>query len=91
MKVQMTIACAACLALAGCKSGDNFDRSTQYGPNPSLPEPSRTLLPRMAVPKGVGWSQGEKPSVPQGFRSEALASGLSNPRNVIRFPTAICW
>ena len=83
MKTCTTIALGACVALAACGSSDkNFDKSTEYGPNPTLPEPTRGLLPQMAVPKVVGWGQGEAPTVPQGFRIEAVATNLSNPRNV---------
>jgi len=78
------IAVAACIALGACQSGhDNFDKSTQYGPDPQLPEPSRALLPRMNVSKVVGWQTGETPTVPQGFKIEAIATGLSSPRNVL--------
>jgi len=81
------VAAAACLALAACSSNhDNFDKSTQYGPDPQLPEPSRALLPRMNVSEVVGWAQGETPTVPQGFRIEAIATGLSSPRNVYPLP-----
>ena len=77
------LAIAACAALAACTSGhDTFDKSTQYGPDPQLPAPSRTLLPRTGISKVVGWHQGETPTVPQGFRIEAIATHLSNPRNV---------
>jgi glucose/arabinose dehydrogenase len=82
MKLRTTFAVLACLALAGCHGSDNFDKSTQYGPDPQLPHPSRGLLPNMDVPKVVGWVQGETPVVPQGFRIEAIATGLSSPRNV---------
>ena len=81
MKLRAT-AFAACLVLAGCGSNQNIDKSTQYGPSPNLPEPSRGLLPRMKVAKVVGWSGSETPTVPQGFHIEAMATGLSNPRNV---------
>jgi glucose/arabinose dehydrogenase len=86
MKLRAAAAFAACLALAGCGSSQDIDKSTQYGPNPKLPEPSRALLPRMDVPKVIGWSSGETPTVPQGFRIEAIATGLSNPRNVYPLP-----
>ena len=72
----------ACLAIAGCGSSQDIDKSTQYGPSPALPDPSRGLLPRMNVPKVIGWNDGATPTVPQGFRIEAIATGLSNPRNV---------
>ena len=86
MKACTTAALAACLALAACGSRQDIDKSTQYGADPKLPEPSRALLPRMDVPKVIGWGQGETPTVPQGFRIEALATGLSNPRNVYPLP-----
>jgi glucose/arabinose dehydrogenase len=88
MKGGKTLALAACVALAACGNGDhgNFDKASQYGPNPSLPETTRGLLPNMGVPKVVGWGQGETPTVPQGFRIEAIATGLSNPRNVYPLP-----
>ena len=83
MNPRTGLAAAACIALGACTSGhDNFDKSTQYGPDPQLPEPSRVLLPGMNVSKVVGWSQGETPTVPQGFKIEAIATGLSSPRNV---------
>jgi glucose/arabinose dehydrogenase len=77
---------AAALQLAACGGGQDIDKATQYGPNPNLPEPARGLLPHMNVPKVVGWSGDETPSVPQGFRIEAIAKGLSNPRNVYPLP-----
>jgi glucose/arabinose dehydrogenase len=81
-----TIALAGLLVLAACGNGANVDKSAQYGPNPTLPEPTRGLLPNMHVPKVVGWAKGQTPSVPSGFRIEAIATGLSNPRNVYPLP-----
>jgi glucose/arabinose dehydrogenase len=79
-------ALAACMVLAACGNGQNVDPAAQYGPTPSLPEPSRALLPRMHVPKVIGWGSGETPTVPQGFRIDAMATGLTNPRNVYALP-----
>jgi glucose/arabinose dehydrogenase len=86
MKLRTAAAVAACLAMAACADSQNIDKSAEYGPDPKLPEPSRALLPRMNVPKVTGWHQGETPTVPQGFRIEAVATGLSNPRNVYPLP-----
>ena len=46
MKTCTTLGLAACLVLAACGSRQDIDKSTQYGPRPNLPEPSRGLLPR---------------------------------------------
>jgi glucose/arabinose dehydrogenase len=37
----------------------------------------------MNVSKVIGWQQGETPTVRQGFKIEAIATGLSNPRNLL--------
>jgi len=86
MKTSFAASLIAVMALTGCGSSQNIDKASQYGPNPNLPEPSRALLPRMHVPKVIGWTNGETPTVPQGFRIEAIATGLSNPRNVYPLP-----
>jgi len=77
----------ALVTLAAC--GDpqsNIDPSQQTGPNPLLPEPSEELVAAVGVPKVVGWKPGETPVVPAGFKIEALATGLSNPRMIYPLP-----
>ncbi len=59
-----------------------IDMSQQVGPNPVLPEPREELIAAVGVPNVVGWKAGETPTVPPGFAVQALATGLSNPRNV---------
>jgi glucose/arabinose dehydrogenase len=76
----------ACVLLASCGGSQDIDKSTQYGPSPNLPEPSRGLLPNMNVAEVIGWNGNETPTVPQGFRIEAIARGLDNPRNVYPLP-----
>ena len=76
----------ATLALAACGSQPNIDPSEQVGPNPVLPKPVEGLIAAVGVPKVVGWKPGETPVVPHGFHIEALATGLSNPRNVLALP-----
>jgi glucose/arabinose dehydrogenase len=77
---------AASLALASCGGGQDVDPNSQYGPNPVLPEPSEKLIADVGVFDTVGWAAGETPTVPAGFRIEAIATGLSNPRNVLPLP-----
>ena len=56
--------CLAALALASCDdSGADFDVSRQIGPDPELPEPSRTLVTSTKVAEVVGWGEGETPRV----------------------------
>ncbi|MFL6786447.1 MAG: PQQ-dependent sugar dehydrogenase [Sphingomicrobium sp.] len=70
------------LPLAACGNKQQIDVSRQMGANPILPQPSEELIAAVGVPNVVGWKDGEHPVVPPGFRIEALATGLSNPRTV---------
>jgi glucose/arabinose dehydrogenase len=78
---------AALLILSGCTdSGASFDRDSQVGPNPVLPEPNQYLVPPMHVAKAVGWKTGELPSVPAGLQIRAIATGLRHPRQPYVLP-----
>lgn len=80
--------CLALLALAGCsdQGGDDFDVSTQVGPDPVLPEPQDSLIPDLNVAPVVGWQPGETPTVPEGLTVTAYATDLANPRTVHTLP-----
>jgi glucose/arabinose dehydrogenase len=79
---RLTFALVA-LPLAACGSGQQIDQNRQYGANPLLPPPHEQLVADVGVYETVGWKKGETPTVPAGFSIEPLASGLSNPRNVV--------
>lgn len=70
---------------AGC-SQDDFDVRQQIGADPVLPEPSSSLLPDLKVAEVVGWSEGQTPTVPEGFAISAYATDLANPRTVHTLP-----
>ena len=74
---------AALLSLSACGRNQPVDPMQQTGANPVLPEPTEELVAAVGVPKVVGWKQGETPTVPSGFRIQAMATGLDNPRNVL--------
>lgn len=75
------------LAISGCSDdNENFDVSTQIGPDPVLPEPSQDLLPDLKVAEVVGWADNETPAVVDGFAISAYARDLANPRTVHTLP-----
>jgi glucose/arabinose dehydrogenase len=82
---RLALASAPLLALAGC-SDDTFDPQSQIGPNPNLPAPRQYLFPPMHLASVVGWKEGEKPTVAQGLKIEALATGLEHPRSLYVLP-----
>ncbi len=82
---RLALAGVAVVALTGA-TPDDFDVKTQIGPNPVLPEPQQYLLPPMHLAQVVGWKDGEAPTVPDGMKVAAMATGLDHPRSVYTLP-----
>jgi glucose/arabinose dehydrogenase len=82
----LMLAAALVSSLAACDDDDKTDPNSQIGANPTLPAIRQYLFPPMHVAKVTGWKDGETPSVPEGFKIEALASGLHHPRNLYVLP-----
>lgn len=80
------VALSACLTLAACGGPAALDASAGYGPNPTLPEPTSSFLPRVNIAEAVGWPEGRMPVAAPGFRVQAFASGLDHPRWLYRLP-----
>ncbi len=51
-----------------------------YGPNPTLPEPQKGLLPTINVAKAIGWPAGGKPQAAAGLAVARFADQLDHPR-----------
>ncbi|GGC53788.1 sorbosone dehydrogenase [Siccirubricoccus deserti] len=72
----------AAVALAGC---DGEPVAEQRGSDPQLPAPHRGLLPDMAIPRPAAWGS-DLPTVPQGYRIQAIATDLRIPRQTLVLP-----
>ncbi|WP_148863532.1 PQQ-dependent sugar dehydrogenase [Marinobacter fonticola] len=70
--------------LSACGDGAP-DSEQQYGPNPTLPEPQRGLLPGMTVPEPAEWGD-QQPTVPDNYTITAIATGLKIPRQTLVLP-----
>jgi len=70
------------LAAGGAQAQDT---AQSHGANPKLPEPQRGLLPSMTIADPVNWGN-EKPTVPQGYTIEAIATDLKIPRQTLVLP-----
>ena len=79
-------ASAAVLTLAACSGNEALDPALGFGPNPTLPAPSRSLFPIVNVADATGWPAGRTPVAAPGFRVQAFASGLVHPRWIYRLP-----
>ncbi|MGC4080132.1 MAG: sorbosone dehydrogenase family protein [Rubrivivax sp.] len=67
-------------ALLGCSETSRLQNGADVGPDPTLVEPVRTLLPTVKVAKAVGWPQGQQPVAAPGLQVQAFATGLDHPR-----------
>ena len=76
--------CSA-LMLSGCNEAAP-DPKTQVGEKPDLPALQQYLIPPMHVASVVGWKSGQKPSVPDNLKIDAIAIGLQHPRSLYTLP-----
>jgi glucose/arabinose dehydrogenase len=54
--------------------------TASLGPSPTLPEPTKSLMPTVHIAFAKGWPEGSIPTAASGLAVEALASGLDHPR-----------
>jgi glucose/arabinose dehydrogenase len=66
--------------LAACGDNALLPEEATTGPNPTLPEPTKSVIPTINVAKATGWAKGESPKSAQGFAVNAFARDLDHPR-----------
>ena len=71
---------ALLLSLTACGERQRLPDTAHVGPNPSLPEPTRTLIPTVDIAPATGWPEGATPVAAKGLQVAALATGLEHPR-----------
>jgi glucose/arabinose dehydrogenase len=54
--------------------------ASSTGPDPTLPEPEKSLVPTVDTATAVGWKGDDKPRPADGFAVNAFASDLKHPR-----------
>jgi glucose/arabinose dehydrogenase len=73
-------AMAIAAALAACGDLAKLPVAAGTGPDPRIPEPTRTLIPTVHVAPARGWSEGSRPVAAEGLSVSAFATGLDHPR-----------
>jgi glucose/arabinose dehydrogenase len=68
------------LALAACGDVARLPPSAEIGPDPTLPPPTKTLIPTVHIAPAKGWPQGVTPRPIEGTSVNAFAAGLDHPR-----------
>jgi len=82
------IVLSAVAVLAGYSShaASSLPESAGYGPQPTLPEPQKKLLPTMKIAPAEPWHDDEKPQPATGLSVDAFAKDLAHPRNLLVLP-----
>jgi glucose/arabinose dehydrogenase len=78
--LQRCFVAAVIVTLAGCGSSARLPVSAGTGPNPTLPDPSSSLIPTVHIASAKGWAAGDHPAAATGLRVGAFATGLDHPR-----------
>jgi glucose/arabinose dehydrogenase len=84
MRRPFLLLCVA--TLAGCAETARLPESATIGPDPTLPEPTRTLIPTVKIAPAKGWPDGVTPTSAPGTRVRPFATGLQHPRWVYVLP-----
>ncbi len=79
-RARTAAAVLSAVLLAACGDMAKLPESAGTGPNPQLPEPTRTLIPTVNVAKAVGWPAGTMPTPASGLVVTAYARDLDHPR-----------
>ncbi len=80
------LAGAGVLALVGCGDVSRLPEAAGFGPNPTLPEPHKSLIPTLNIAPAQGWVEGAKPTSATGTAVNAFAKGLDHPRWIYVLP-----
>ena len=82
IRARLLAAAAIASLLAACGSDPD---PAQYGAQPDLPQQQRGLLPNMKVAPPTAWGD-QRPTVPQGYTVEPIATDLKVPRQILVLP-----
>jgi glucose/arabinose dehydrogenase len=74
------------LFLASCGDSAKLPEQASFGPNPPLPEPSKSLFPTINVATARGWAESGIPKPADDLAVTAFARGLDHPRWIYVLP-----
>ncbi|WP_129793306.1 sorbosone dehydrogenase family protein [Sphingosinicella sp. CPCC 101087] len=77
---------AAALLVAGCGHTAELAFEESVGPQPRLPDPTRSPIPTVEIAEATGWPPGAAPVAAEGLRVNAFATGLDHPRWLLVLP-----
>jgi len=85
-RTGLLVVCAvivvAALAAFFLTSGDKaaLPETAAIGPSPTIPEPTKTVVPTVHIAPAKGWPEGAQPKPASDLAVTAFATGLTHPR-----------
>jgi glucose/arabinose dehydrogenase len=79
-------AAAVAFWLSACGEVARLPVAAGIGPKPTLPEPTKTLIPTVNIAPAKGWPAGATPQGAPGTQVTAFATGLDHPRWLLTLP-----
>ncbi|HWM45525.1 MAG TPA: sorbosone dehydrogenase family protein [Xanthobacteraceae bacterium] len=70
----------AALLLTACGDTADLPDEATFGANPTIPEPTTSLIPTVNIATATGWPAGAKPTPAAGLAVNAFAENLQHPR-----------
>ena len=86
MMVRTICVGALALPLMACNEKATVAVEQGYGPSPTLPAPTSSLIPTVNIAKAASWPEDETPKAGDGFAVKAFAKGLDHPRTLYTLP-----
>src|SRR2546423_3969518 len=84
--VSLAVFIVLSLGMASCSQTAKLPASADVGPNPTLLQPEKSLLPTIKIAPAKGWPEKAKPAPAQGLAVARFAGDLKHPRSVYVLP-----
>jgi len=74
------------LLLSACGDTADLPQGADFGPNPTLPVPTTSIIPTVNIAPAKGWPAGDRPTPAAGLAVKAFAEALDHPRWIYVLP-----
>ena len=78
--LRPALALLLAIPLAACGEKAQLPVALGSGPQPTLPPPTRTLIPTVNIAPARGWPEGRMPVAAEGLKVRPFVTGLEHPR-----------
>jgi glucose/arabinose dehydrogenase len=85
-RLRVVLISSMSLLLAACGDTADLPQGADFGPNPTLPAPTTSIIPTVNIAPAKGWPAGDRPTPAAGLAVKALAEALDHPRWIYVLP-----